>query len=357
MSGQAPVLEKNQAICTLVEQTLASFLGNKVAGEGDPGLKKAFTYLQDFTLRGGKRMRPLFCYWGWRSAAGPDPVDSEIIPVAAAVELFHVAALIHDDIVDQSDLRRGRSTMHRDLEQEHHDAQWQGDSGQFGLSAALLAGDASLVWSEELFHDSWRASRSPEAMSLFSRLRTDAVRGEYLDIFGEARGGSVSDALEVIRYKTARYTVRDPLELGASIAGAADSLIAVLRDFGLLIGEGYQLRDDLFGFFGDPSMTGKSNLDDIRQGKLTVLITVARELADRTQAERIEKLYGASWAGPAEVAELQEVVVSTGAREAIEQMISGRRQQALEVLEAARLGHTAREALRQLADAATDRAQ
>lgn len=355
MNGQTSLFEKHRGIRVLVERKLRAFLSEKVAEADHPELNDAFHEISRFALNGGKRMRPLFCYWGWRGAAGPDDAVDDIVAVAAAVELFHVAALIHDDIVDRSELRRGRPTLHRNLARRHGESGWQGDGAHFGLSAALLAGDASLVWSEELFHDRWRAVRSPCAMSLFSRLRADAVRGEFLDILGETRGGSLDDAFELIRYKTARYTVSDPLELGGTIAGAEDDVIASYREFGLLVGEAYQLRDDLFGFFGSPAITGKSNLDDIRQGKLTVLIMVARDLADPERAERIEKLYGAPWVGEAEVAELQDIVLSVGAREAIEELIRDRHHRALEALTAARIDEVSCESLRQLAKIAVDR--
>lgn len=353
MSTQAFALEEHQAIRESVENKLRSFLNEKVARMAPGEARRAAQQLRDFVLRGGKRMRPLFCYWGWRGAGGRDA--GEIFPVAAAVELFHVAALIHDDIIDQSDLRRGKPTMHRLFTQVHGEARWRGDSRHFGVSAALLAGDASLVWSEELFHDGWRAGRSAAAMAVFAQLRADAVHGEYLDLFGEARWGSIADALEVIRHKTARYTVRDPLQLGARVAGATEDLIASYGTFGLLVGEAYQLRDDLFGFFGDPRTTGKSNLDDIRHGKMTVLMAIARDLAGPLEAERIASLYGAAWIGDKEAAELREIVESSGARAVVEEMIHERREGALRELEIADIQSDARAALRQLACAAVDR--
>lgn len=355
MSGSALTLEEHAAVRTQIEDKLRSFLDDKVGQVTNAETRGVLQQLRDFALGSGKRMRPLFCYWGWRGALGDDRAEDDILSVAAAVELFHVAALIHDDIVDRSDLRRGLPTMHRAYARLHEKACWNGESGHFGLSAALLAGNAGIVWSDELFHDGWRASRSPSAMALFSGLRADAIHGEYLDLFGEARTGSVAEALEVVRYKTAGYSVRDPLRLGGVLAGAPDEVLAAYGTYGLLLGEAYQMRDDLFGIFGDPLTTGKSNVDDIRQGKLTVLITIARDLAGPRETALIDRLYGAPWVDDDAAADVRDAVERVGARTVVEDMISDRHAGALRALESVSLHPSAAAALRELAHAAVDR--
>jgi geranylgeranyl diphosphate synthase type I len=161
--------------------------------------------------------------------------------------------------------------------------------------------------------------------------------------------------MEIVRRKTAGYTVRYPLWIGGALAEADDGLLAAYDAFGLLIGEAFQLRDDLIGFFGASEVTGKSATDDARQGKPTVLMAVAREMADPRQAERLDALYGVPWIGDAEVAELRDTVQATGARSVVERMIADRHAAALCHLRQAPIEPLALAALEGLAMAAVDR--
>jgi geranylgeranyl diphosphate synthase type I len=316
-------LTESAAVTERVNRSLDAFLRQRLGGESDPAARQVLAVLRDFTLNGGKRIRPLFCYWGWRGAGG-SPDDTDVIAVATALELFHTAALIHDDIIDNSDLRRGRPTIHLALDKWHAEQDWQGESQAFGHSGALLAGDACLVWSEELFHGNTLVARTEPARRLFARLRTSAVYGEFLDLVGEARGGRLADALKIVRHKTASYTVRYPLQIGGVLAGADEALLAAYDTFGTLLGEAFQLRDDLIGLFGAPELTGKESLDDARKGKPTALIAVARKLADPGQRARLDLLYGSERLGLDDLAELRDVVRAAGAHTVIERMIGER---------------------------------
>ncbi|MER5970995.1 polyprenyl synthetase family protein [Streptomyces sp. NPDC002055] len=337
-----------------VDAFLDAFLQERIEAEPDQETREALAELREFALRGGKRIRPLFCYWGWRGAGGA-PDDPGVVAAAAALELFHTAALIHDDLIDRSDLRRGRPTMHVAMSRRHRSAGWRGDSGHFGLSSALLAGDACLVWSEEIFHDSPLVQRSKPARALFARLRSSAVYGEFLDLVGEARGGALQDALKIVRHKTASYTVRYPLQIGGALAGADEAVLAAYDYFGLRVGEAFQLRDDLVGFLGSPEQSGKNAADDARQGKPTALIAVARELAGEDQSARLRDLYGASWIGDEEVAELRDLVASTGAPAVVERMISDRYAEGVARLRTAAVHESALTELEQLATASLNR--
>ncbi|WP_225831068.1 polyprenyl synthetase family protein [Streptomyces sp. NK08204] len=347
-------LTENATVTARIDRSLGTFLRQRIAEESDPAAGQVLALLRDFILNGGKRIRPLFCYWGWRGAGGSAD-DTDVIEVATALELFHAAALIHDDIVDDSDLRRGRPTVHLSLDKWHTEQGWQGESRAFGQHGALLAGDACLVWSEEIFHNSPLVIRGERARRLFARLRTSALYGEFLDLVGEARGGRLSDALKIVRYKTASYTIRYPLQIGGALAGADEALLAAYDTFGLLLGEAFQLRDDVIGLFGAPELTGKEPLDDARKGKPTALITVARKLADPAQHARLDLLYGSERLGLDDLAELRDVVRATGAPTVIERMIGERHAGAVQALRGAGLQPAAQTELESLAAACVHR--
>ncbi|WP_229076835.1 polyprenyl synthetase family protein [Actinoplanes sp. DH11] len=301
--------------------------------------------LRSFVLSGGKRLRPTFCYWGWR-ATGAEDAD-EVIAAAAALELFHAFALIHDDIIDGSELRRGRPALHR------HFADVSGGA-DFGRHAALLCGDLCAGWAEQLFHEcGLPMERITRAYPVFAAMRTEVIAGQYLDLTAAAR--SVTAALTVVRMKGARYTVTRPLHIGARLAGAADALCEALTAFGDPLGDAFQLRDDVLGVFGDPRLTGKPVLDDLREGKPTVLIALTREVAGPAQAARLDRLLGDSELDESGASELREIIVGTGARDRVEQMIRSGTDRALTALDDAPVPDRVRKELAELAAALVER--
>ncbi|MDR7275818.1 polyprenyl synthetase family protein [Catenuloplanes atrovinosus] len=309
-----------------------------------------FETMRRFVLHGGKRLRPMFCYWGWRGAGGDD--GPGIVSAAAALELFHAFALIHDDIMDGSDLRRGEPSVHRRLADEHHRRGWRGSSGAYGAGAALLVGDLLAAWADELF-----ASADPHrrGAALFARMRTEVIAGQYLDLRAGVGAGSVADALTVVRMKAARYTVTRPLQIGAALAGAGDELLTSYRAFGDPLGDAFQLRDDVLGVFGDPAVTGKPALDDLREGKQTVMLALAREHAAPDQAATLDRLVGNPALDERAAAVLREIIVDTGALARTERMIRIRADAARDALAAAPITPEAFAALAELADQAVHR--
>src|SRR5215471_18033102 len=175
-------------------------------------------------LAGGKRLRPAFCYWGWRGAGGPD--CPEIINAAAALELLHAGALIHDDLMDASDTRRGQPSLHRQFEARHAGRRWHGSAGAFGMGVAILLGDLLICWTDEMFHTSGLpADALRRGRPVLDRMRTEVFAGQYLDLLGQAAGDeTVAGALRVVEFKTAKYTIERPLHLGAALAGAGPEL-------------------------------------------------------------------------------------------------------------------------------------
>ena len=330
-------------------------------------------------LAGGKRFRALFCYWGWQSVAaiaddgelpeldGPDTARAlpAVVSVAAALELFHAAALVHDDIIDNSDIRRGRPAAHRAFESLHRRELWDGDAAAFGTSTAILLGDLLLFWSDELFEDGLALLDDPEsaraARAEFFRMRTEVTFGQYLDVLEEDswRSRPDSEALprahRVIVYKSAKYSVEAPLAIGGALAGGSLPQLAALREFGLPLGVAFQLRDDMLGVFGDPEVTGKPSGDDLREGKRTVLIGLARQKMPPTAVRVLDELLGDPGLDEAQVRMLQNTVRDSGAAEQVERIIAHNVRVAREALEGAPLSASARSELSQLADRVTRR--
>ncbi|HEU0101607.1 MAG TPA: polyprenyl synthetase family protein, partial [Mycobacteriales bacterium] len=243
-------------------------------------------------LAGGKRLRPAFCFWGHLGAGGED--DDRVVTAAAALELFQACAIIHDDVMDGSDTRRGKPAAHRRFAALHRSSDWHGDPEAFGAGAAILLGDLCLVWSDELLATS---GFGPRELCLgdrvFAEMRTELMGGQYLDLLEQARGGgSVERALRVARYKSAKYTIEKPLHLGAALAGAGQDVLDGYSGYGLPLGEAFQLRDDLLGVFGDPAQTGKPAGDDLREGKRTALVAMALEAATPAQAAVVRRHLG-----------------------------------------------------------------
>ena len=318
-------------------------------------------------LAGGKRLRPAFCYWGWRGAGGPD--CPEIINAAAALELLHAGALIHDDLMDASDTRRGQPSLHRQFEARHTDRGWHGSADAFGMGVAILLGDLLICWTDEMFHasglpgDALRRGRP-----VLDRMRTEVFAGQYLDLLGQAAGDeTVAGALRVVEFKTAKYTIERPLHLGAALVGAGPdpagdggtagegSLAAAYTAYGLPLGIAFQLRDDILGVFGDPAQTGKPAGDDVREGKRTVLLAIARSRATAGQAKVIDRYLGDPLLDEAGTAEIRAAITGTGAVAECERMIARHVSEAIAALDGAPMTGEAREALAELAVAATAR--
>ena len=308
---------------------------------------------------GGKRLRPAFAYWGWRGVrdtAGTED-DAAVLSAVAALEFVHASALVHDDVMDGAQTRRGRPATHIGFASRHAVHDLDGDGDTFGLGAAILVGDLALVWSDELLRCS---GLSPEALTraraVWDTMRTEVTAGQYLDLLRAAGGRPGPDgALTVARYKSAGYTVQRPLQLGAAIAGAGPEVTEAYTAIGLPLGEAFQLRDDVLGVFGDPAVTGKSADDDLREGKQTLLIALAEEEADEAGRRLLATSLGNLDAGPDELDALRDLLESTGARARVEERITERTALARSAIAAAPLAEDARSALDALAVAATSR--
>ena len=397
-------------IRTEVAHALEHFLAQQrqtLAGVGDD-LLPCLDAMEGL-LAGGKRLRPAFCYWGWRAAGGSD--CPQIFTAAAALELLQASALVHDDVMDASDTRRGQQAVHRQFASRFAagklgpadqlrfasgersgggtrsalragstgragsaraagSARRAGSAEQFGLGAAILIGDMLLAWTDELYHGSGFA---PEVLAsgqpALNAMRTEVAAGQYLDLLSQvSHSTSVRAALRVVTYKTAKYTIERPLQLGVSLAaGAAKTtpgvgparttaaIEAVCTEYGIPLGIAFQLRDDVLGVFGDPARTGKPVSGDISEGKPTVLMAIARERASISQAGILDRHFGDRNLTEAAAARVKAVLTETGAVAECEALIGASVKEAVAALDGAPITADAKAALAALAVTATDR--
>jgi geranylgeranyl diphosphate synthase type I len=347
-------------LSTRVTASLAAFMtgATKTLSHVGPELDAAAEATAEFVLAGGKRLRPAFCYWGWRGTGAPD--NEDLLNAAASLELLHACALIHDDVMDGSDTRRGRPAMHRRFAELHKSNGWNGSSEAFGASAAIMLGDLCLVWADQMFTECGLDPQTVRrAAGVYAEMRVELMAGQYLDVLASVLPTDAADATEralrVARYKTAKYTIERPLHLGGALAGADDELMAAYSAYGLPLGEAFQLRDDVLGVYGDPSLTGKPAGDDLREGKRTALVAIAQRRASAAQAELLSRLLGDPALDARGLDACRTVIADSGALDEVEELIVRRGEQARRAISSPAVDSTARSALLDLAAAATDR--
>ena len=241
----------------------------------------------------------------------------------ASLELVHVCALIHDDVMDGSDTRRGAPSIHKSFEGMHSAKKLVGSPEKFGIASAILIGDLALIWSAQMLHNSGLTNEELiSVLPVYDEMRVELMAGQYLDVYEQSLGTqSIERSLKVARFKSGKYTIQRPLHFGAALGKADEGLISTYTNFGIPLGEAFQLRDDLLGIFGDPTQTGKPSGDDLREGKRTVLMAVAMDKSNKTQLEEIKKLFGDPNLTSKQVEQLQEIIIETGAVSHIESMI------------------------------------
>ena len=348
----------NPAFVSAVGKALMDFLGGLSERANHIGALPLLEAAQA-CVTGGKRLRPAFCYWGYVAAAGHPTDPDPLLRAAASLDLLHASLLVHDDLLDGSDTRRGAPSAHRRfaalLPGPH--------AARFGEAAAILLGDVLFSWSAEMFES---AGLSPEAIRhaapVLATMRSEVLCGQYLDVaaaFGatdrSTRQAQMNTAEKVLEFKSARYSVRRPAELGATLGEASPGLLAALGTYGSLVGRAFQLRDDLLGAFGDPSVTGKPAGDDIREGKRTVLVLTALEKGNAHQHDTLASLLGAPGLTEEDLTTAREIIETTGARDSCEELIARSTADALTALEGVDMDIEGRSALIALAGLATNR--
>ncbi|HSN43636.1 MAG TPA: polyprenyl synthetase family protein [Propionibacteriaceae bacterium] len=327
----------------------------------DPDLGILHALASVFTA-GGKRLRPAFAYWGRVAAAGQPSEPEPLIAVAASLDLLHVSALVHDDLMDASDTRRGVPAVHRQLEDLHRERQGRGTPEAFGRAGAILLGDLLIMWSEEMLT---RSGLEPAALAkglpLVEAMRTEVTCGQWLDVIAQSAPSSVdfahalATATKVVEFKTNRYTVQRPLQFGAALGGAGDEVLDALAAFASPLGRAFQFRDDVLGIFGDEELTGKPAGDDLREGKRTVLIAHALAGSSPTDAAELDALLGDHTLTVTDIERGRAIITTSGAREAMEHTIEEGYASALGALATAPITDEGRTALAALAEASVRR--
>lgn len=337
-----------------IDRRLRSFLEEERDrwAEINPDLSEPFEALEVAVLAGGKRLRPAFCYLGWLAAGGdaddPGPADD----LGAAFELLHAFALVHDDVMDDADLRRGHPTTHVAFAERHEAEGWRGDARLFGQGMAILVGDLAYVYAGSI------VSHLPVGTRLrWREMQLELMAGQYLDLVSAASAEvDGARAREIARLKTGRYTIEQPLLLGASLAVGEEALPErplplhqVLSAYGSDLGMAFQLRDDVLGAFGDPEVTGKPVGDDLRTGKATLILARALDQADAAQREVLRGV-GRLDLTDDEIAELQDTMRACGALASVEEEITALARKAIGAVAEAGMPAQAASALTDLVD-------
>lgn len=363
-------MQESKTLIGLVERRLEEFLsarrGQLTAIEPELGL--VIDYIQGL-LTGGKRFRALFAYWAWVASleVGSLSLSEEekqksaaaLVDICAALEMFHAAALVHDDLLDNSDTRRGAPAVHKQFEALHQNSGWVGSASRFGQAGSVLAGDLMLGWSSELFDSGVKRAPSSEiawnCRDEFAKMRVEVMAGQYLDVLEENAGPTrdqseaVGRANRVMLYKTAKYSIEAPLLLGASFSGADPATLRALSAFAIPLGLAFQLRDDVLGVFGEPAITGKPAGDDLREGKRTILIALTRAALTPATGKMFDELMSNRNLSDEQVILIQETIKGCGALAKVEQMIEEYGDESLAALATMSLDPVGKEQLELLA--------
>ncbi|HEY8021522.1 MAG TPA: polyprenyl synthetase family protein [Thermoanaerobaculia bacterium] len=314
------------------------------------------------TRHGGKRLRPALVYYTYRACGGRS--DAAALPLALATELLHTYLLIHDDIMDHAEVRRGQPAAHVRFREAHRAHGWRGDARDFGASVGILLGDLAHTWAVELFAQALvdAPREAAELNRCFSAMCQEVIGGQYLELLVALRGGTAEQAgaeelLSVLRLKSGRYTAERPIQLGAILAGAPAERRAALTRYGGAVGEAFQLQDDLLGMFGDAETLGKPVGADLTEGKFTFLVYHALAAATPADRQAIEAAFGRPDLSGEEIARVQRILETTGARSRVAEMIDSRLAVAADALAGLDLADSGRTFFRGLLDYLREREQ
>jgi geranylgeranyl diphosphate synthase type I len=335
---------------------LTEFVTGRCTAELDEsGVEVAGDILMKF-VAGGKCLRSTFMYLGWLVGAQD---SDEALFASAGLELLHAFALLQDDVMDAALARRGRPAAHIQFSQWHRNRQLSGRAERFGESAAILLGDLCLIWAEQMLRESGIDHRRlQQAWPRYDSMRTELAVGQFADLASDIRDLPAMDTvLEIARRKSGNYTVRRPLEIGAAMSGCSDRTVSGLGCYGEAVGEAFQLRDDLLGVFGAETVTGKPSGQDLIERKATSVVIAAHDLADPPTRRQLTELMNTADLDDNAIECWRTLIVTTGAVQRIEDMISSRVSSALNELDDLRIGEPVRAGLANMAAVCTERTE
>lgn len=322
-----------------LETELAAFFERKLREVAEePESRELVEEVRRLVTGGGKRLRPALVYHTYRACGGDS--DEAVLPLAMSTELLHTYLLIHDDIMDHSETRRGQAASHARFREIHRARGRGGDAADFGRSVAILLGDLAHTWAVELYASARSSlgdgSESGRALdTAFSSMCEEVIRGQYLEMVLPYESDPTEDQLlRALRLKSGRYSVERPIELGALLAGAPPDTLAALARYGRAVGEVFQLQDDVLGTFGDAEAVGKPVASDLAEGKYTFLIHRTLGLAEPDEAEELRAMLGRPDLGDKEAGRAREIILASGGLEAVSNMIGERLADARAALEA-----------------------
>jgi geranylgeranyl diphosphate synthase, type I len=335
---------------------VAGFVAARRAGELDhAGIEAAGEILVEF-VSGGKCVRSTFMYLGWLCGAVP---NRAAVRASASLELLHAFALLQDDVMDNSSVRRGRPAAHLQLARWHRESGLSGSARRFGESSAILLGDLCLIWAEQMLRESGvEPGALKRAWSRYDAMRTELALGQFADLTSDVRHlPSLETVLDVARRKSGNYTVRRPLEIGAAMADCDERTLTRLGSYGTAVGEAFQLRDDMLGVFGSPAVTGKPCSGDLLERKATSVVVAAHQMADVPTRREFDRLMTSDRLDDGALERWRSLIVSTGAAQRIEEMIGDRVANARNDLCDLEIDDSVRTALAGMAAACTERSE
>jgi len=300
-----------------IDKRLRIFLKERIKQVNNisPVAKEMMELVLEYNLRGGKRIRPILVIMGYKACGGKN--EKAIIHAAIAVELMESFLLIHDDIMDQDELRRGYLTMHKIYENKYNRCYLGDDAKRYGESMAMIAGDIlAILGSEAIIKSNFPIKRKFKAVDRFNSAVINTCFGQALDIISGCEKSTTEEQIKrVYELKTAIYTFEAPLQIGAHLAGATKKQLQVLSEYAIPLGKAFQFQDDILGLFGTKKKIGKPVGSDIREGKKTLLILKALEKASKKEKDFINSILGSPKVTIADINKLKKIVTRTGSLE------------------------------------------
>lgn len=302
----------------LIDKELKKYFDNEISHSFGVSAKERklathiWKHIKEHNLRPAKRLRGSFVYFGYQLFS-KDNLDS-VLKASMCIELVHTALLMHDDIMDQDTKRRGLPTTHEYYKIYHSSNKYRFDANHYGTSMAINAGDIALLAGHQILIDSdFESTRKIEASNRLLRGIINTGFGQAYDIELEAMGNaSNQDILDLHLAKTAIYTYENPLHIGAILAGAKKSDLDLLSQYAIPGGIAFQIQDDILGLFGNEEKTGKPANSDLKQGKITLLITQALKNGSPAQIKKLKQIWGNKNLTETDANKARKIVIDTG---------------------------------------------